>query len=362
MKCLEKDRARRWQTAAELRAELDRIEKGIPTTERVAPERKTLTSREITVKFTLRKLFVPALALLAVAAIAATALLLIPGKRPALSTGGKPVVAVMYFKNSTGNKAFENWRDGLPTAIITGLSQSRYVGVLSAADMYGILKKLGLLEAVNYTPEDLKKAALAGKANCVLAGSLSKAGEVFRIDYSLQDLARDKLLGAGSVTGSGEDSILGSLVDDLIRKIKADLNLSSAKIEADIENNVGNIITKSPEAFKYYLDGRRLFLNYQYRESIALMEKALALDPEFAMALRSIGMAYGNMGFGDKQREYLEKALKNTGRLSDYDKFLIQGQYDQFSGKVESAIEAFKKGLELYPGDDTFIRRAGQPV
>ena len=70
LKCLEKDKAKRYQSAADVRAELDRIEKGIPTTERVVPERKTLTSREITVKLTPKKLLLPAAAVVVIIAAA----------------------------------------------------------------------------------------------------------------------------------------------------------------------------------------------------------------------------------------------------------------------------------------------------
>src|SRR5512136_1750395 len=68
LKCLKKDQEERYQNAADVGAELDRIEKGLPTTERFVPERKPITSREITVKLKLRKLLLPVLASLGVAA------------------------------------------------------------------------------------------------------------------------------------------------------------------------------------------------------------------------------------------------------------------------------------------------------
>ncbi|MGA2587479.1 MAG: protein kinase [Candidatus Aminicenantales bacterium] len=361
LKCLAKDRDKRFQSAAELGTELGRIEQGLPTTDRVVPVRKTLTSREITVKFTLRKLAVPVSIIVAVAAVAVIVWRILPQKRTALPAGGKPVLAVMYFKNSTGNKAFDVWRDGLSTALISGLSQSKYISVLPANDVYGILKRLNLLDAASYTTEDLKKAAAAGKANHVVSGSLSKAGDAFRIDYSLQDLTREKTLGSGSVTGTGENSILTSLVDELTRKIKVDLNLSSQEIAADIHNGTAKMTTSSAEAFKFYIEAGRFHRNGQYHESIALMEKAIALDPEFAMAYREIAVCYGNMGFSARRREYMEKALKYADRLGDYEKYMIQAQYAQALGKTAEAIEAFKKGLELYPNDDVFsINLGGQ--
>ncbi|HSA97084.1 MAG TPA: tetratricopeptide repeat protein, partial [Acidobacteriota bacterium] len=347
-------KARRYQSAAEVRADLEKIERGIPTTERVVPERRTITSREITVKFTPRKLFLPALGLLALVIVVVLGVKLLPRKEASFPPGGKPVLAVMYFKNNTGEKAYDVWREGLPTLLITGLSQSKYLNVLSANDIYGILKKTDLLEAANYAPEDLEKVAAAGRANHTVTGSLSKAGDVFRIDYSVQDLGRGKTVGSGSVGGTGENSILISLGDDLVRKIKADLNLSAREIAADIEKGIGTITTSSAEAFKLYLEGRRLHTNMRYRDSIAEMEKALALDPEFAMAYRSIAVSYSNLGYPARRLEYMEKALQYADRLSDSERLLIQSQYALSQKNRAEAIEYLQKGLSLYPDNEDF--------
>jgi tetratricopeptide (TPR) repeat protein len=354
LRCLEKDKAKRYQTAEELIVDLAAVEESLPTAERVAPRRKTITHREVTVKFQPRKLVIPVFIIIALAAVAVIVWRILPQKRTVLPAGGKPVLAVMFFKNNTGDKAFDVWREGLSTALISGLSQSKYIRVLPANDIYGILKKLNLLEAANYATEDLNKTAAAGKANHVVSGSLSKAGDAFRIDYSLQDLSQEKTLGSGSVTGTGEDSILTSLLDELTRKIKSDLNFSSQEIAADIDKGIGKITTSSAEAFKYYIEGRQFYGNGQYRESIAVMEKALALDPEFAMAYRSMARSYGALGFTSRSREYTEKAFKYADRLSDYEKYMIQEQYATSLGKTAEAFEAIKKGHDLYPDDEGF--------
>ncbi len=65
LRCMEKDKEKRFQSAGEVRAELTRIDKGIPTTERIIPKRKPITSKEITVKLGLKKLFIPTLVFVA---------------------------------------------------------------------------------------------------------------------------------------------------------------------------------------------------------------------------------------------------------------------------------------------------------
>jgi len=82
LKCLEKEKEKRYQTAAEIIVELDKIEKGIPTTQRVLPDKKPLTAREITIKFKMKKVLVPGGVLLALAAVAVGIWLLWPKPKP----------------------------------------------------------------------------------------------------------------------------------------------------------------------------------------------------------------------------------------------------------------------------------------
>ena len=69
LKCLEKDKENRYQSAGEVRSEIESILKGIPTTERIVPKKKPLTSKEITIKFGMKKLIVPMVAFVALLAV-----------------------------------------------------------------------------------------------------------------------------------------------------------------------------------------------------------------------------------------------------------------------------------------------------
>ncbi|MBD3413669.1 MAG: protein kinase, partial [Candidatus Aminicenantes bacterium] len=235
LRCLEKDRNARYQSAEELCSELDKIEKGLPTTDRIVPKKKPLTSREITVTLGLKKLFVPALVVLALALVAVVVWIILPSKQavpPPLS--GKPSLAVMYFKNNTGEENFDIWRSALSDSIITDLSQSQLIHVLSRDRLFSILKKLDLLKASTYGFEDLRKVAEEGKVNHILQGTLSSAGETFRIEYTLQDIRSGKTIGSERVEGKGEESIF-AMVDEMTRRVKADFNLTTEEIAGDLD-------------------------------------------------------------------------------------------------------------------------------
>jgi serine/threonine protein kinase len=91
LRCLEKSRDRRYQSVADLMEDLGRVEKGLPTTQRVAPARKPVTSREITVKFSLRKVLVPGL-IVAVLAVAGLVAVLQKPSPKGRDAGDKPFV------------------------------------------------------------------------------------------------------------------------------------------------------------------------------------------------------------------------------------------------------------------------------
>lgn len=349
LKCMAKDKGNRYQSAAELRSELIKIEGGIPTAEKVIPKRKPITSREITVTFGLRKLLIPAIVIVALIIAAVIVWQHRPQKEAVPIPSDKPSLAVMYFENNTGDESLDHWRKALSNLLITDLSQSKYIQVLTADRLFNILEVQDQLEAKSFSTKVLKEVATKGKVNHILQGSYAKAGDIFRINVTLQDAATMELLASEAVEGKGEEGFF-SMVDELTRKIKKNFKLSDEKIESDIDRKVMEITTSSPEAFKYYSEGRIHHDKGDYRKSIQFMERAIGIDPEFAMAYRSIGASYGSMDYAAKRREYFQKAFEYSDRLSDRERYWIQGDFYRLSEKTyDKAIEAFKKLLELYP-------------
>src|SRR4030065_1006156 len=103
LRWLEKERGKRYQSAGEVRSELANIEKDIHTTERMLPERKPLTSRQITVTFGLKKVLLPALGVTALAVIAILIWQLLPKRECAPGPKIENSIAVISFENQTGD-------------------------------------------------------------------------------------------------------------------------------------------------------------------------------------------------------------------------------------------------------------------
>ena len=351
LKCLEKDKENRYQSAREVCLELEKIEKGLPTTETKIPTRKPLTSKEITVSFSVKKLLIPSFVLIAI--IIAVLVIWRPwaSERASPLPSGKPSLAVVYFENNTGDESLDHWRKALCELLIADLTQSRYIRVLSSDRLLDILSDLEQIEARSFSSKILQQVAARGGSTHILRGSYTKAGEQFRINAILQEASNMEPIGSDRIEGRGEESFL-SMVDELTRKIKTHFKLSEEEIAEDIDEDVEKITTSSPEALKYYIDGRKYHLTRSYERSIELMEKAVDIDPDFAMAYRSMSDSYGNIGYTPQRNLYMEMALELSDRLPAKERYLIEGDYYSFSEKtLGKAIGAYKQLLELYPDD-----------
>ncbi|MDH5705118.1 MAG: protein kinase [Candidatus Aminicenantes bacterium] len=351
LKCMEKKREDRYQNAETFLSELSRVEKGLPTTERLAAKRKPVTHKEITVKFTLKKVFIPALAIVTVIILAVVLWRFLPRKRMMPFPQDKPSLAVMYFENNTGDERFDHWRKTLSDLLIADLSQSKYLRVLSGEMLYTILEESDLLEVRSYSSKALQEISSRGGVRYILLGKLAMAGDTLRINALLQDASTGELIGSERVEGIGEESMF-SMVDELTRKIKESFKLTAAEIAGDIDSEVEKITTTSTEAYKYYREGMEYFAKGEYLKCIPLMETAAAIDPDFAMAYRNMAAAYTNIGYRTEAMKRYRKAFELSDRVSERERYYIHGDfYSQSETTYGKAIESYDTLLQLYPDD-----------
>ena len=360
LRCMEKDKEKRYQGAERLLSELNELEERIPTTERMVPKRKPSTSKEITVTFDVKKLLIPALVIIAII-IAAVIIGRFSIEREIIPIpSDKPSIAIMYFKNNTGDENLDHWRSALSDLLITDLSQSRYIRVLSGERIFNILSQLNQIEAETYSSDVLKEIAARCGVRNILVGNYTRADDTFRINVTLQEPRTGELIGSESVEGRGEKDFY-AMVDELTRRIKANFKLSEEEIATDIDKEVGKITTSSTEAFKYYSLGRKYHSNGEYPKSYSFMKKAVDIDPQFAMAYRSMASSAINVGLRPVWKSALQKAFELSDRVSDRERYIIQGDFYGTSEKTyDKAIKAYKELLELYPEDNIANNNLGR--
>ncbi len=349
LKCLEKDKEARYQSAEDLLAELTAIETGMPIIQRKISSRRPFVSRAAASRRVAQRMLIPALIVTALV-IVGLILWRSRSREAAISVPPeKPSLAVLYFKNNTGDDGLDHWRSALSDLLIADLSQSKYVRILSGASLFNILSQLGQLEAASYSSQVLKEVGSRGQSQYVLLGDFAKAGNEFRINVMLHEAETAELIGSETVEGSGEHSFF-SMVDELTRRIKTHFLFPAGGIERDIDEDVTKITTSSPEAYKNFSQGSQFYRKGEYRKCIECMEKAVAVDPEFAMAYRTMAYAYQTLGYIDEREKYLQKALDLKSRISERERYLIEGDfYRQSENTAQLAVDAYKRLLDIYP-------------
>ncbi len=195
LNCLEKDKEKRYQRADEVRSKLTNIEKGIPTTERIAPERKPPTSREITLQFSLKKLLIPALVFMALV-IVVVMVIWQPWLQKTFVVAPKieNSIAVISFENQTGDEAFDYLQKAIPDLLITSLERNSELYVATWERMLDLVEQLGKKD-VNIIDKQLgfELCQLEG-IQSIVTGSYIKAGDTFATNVNVLDVDTKKAL------------------------------------------------------------------------------------------------------------------------------------------------------------------------
>jgi len=345
LKCLEKDKEKRYQSASDVHSELEKIEKGIPTTERVVPERKTITSRELTVRLPSKKIWIPAAAVL-IALVAFAVWQFIPEKE-----GARRTLAVIGFKNQSGDAGLDYLREAIPHLLITSLGQSKRLKVTSWERMKDLLRNSGMDAAAIFEEEAGFEACRKEGIEAVVLGSFVKAGETFATDVQVLDASSKHILKSASAKGDGVASILKSQIDEISRTIRRGIALPPLKIEAPIRKII-DLTTSSMEAYNYYLKAREASENFFHADARKFAEKAVAVDPTFALAYHVLSMATSNLLDFPARDEALEKAKTYSAKATERERLFIEAGYaDTIERDTDKRFRLLKELVTKYPDD-----------
>ncbi len=364
--CLEKDPERRYQTAKDVRNELEGLKREIETGETV-PVSSTIMTAPPAPKA--RKAPLLAGAAVVVALLAALGIYLAGGpntrpvEQPAVGSTSsaveaKPSMAVLYFENLTGDPELDWLRTGLTDMLVTDLSQLPDIRVLSTDRLYQILKDLGRLDERTTSFEVVQEVADRARVGTVLLGSYAKAGDTIRISVKVQEAESGEIVSTERVEGPAGDNLF-TLVDDLSRGVRQRFELAELDSPAD-DRDLRDISTDSLEAFRFYSEGVRLHNDGKYEEAIGLFEKAVEIDSGFAMALSKLSVAHGNLVQIAEADDYAERALEHRDRLTPRERYYVEATYyNRRSEDVAKEIEAYENMLALDPFDTAALNNQG---
>jgi len=347
LRCLEKGREKRYQSAEELLADIGAVEAALPTAERIAPKRKTITHREVTVKFQPRRLVIPAAALIVIVAAALVFIRPLLRKKAAVAPKQENSIAVISFENLTGSSAYNDLIKAVPSLFITKFETMGFSYVATLERLRDLLKQMGKDPSAPIDTDAGFAACEREGIGAMVVGRITKAGNVFAIDIKVLDVATKKALASATSRGEGESSILMAQVDDLSAQIAQKLG-SSAQIIASAQP-ISEVTTSSLEAYNYYLKGKEAWDSTYYDEARKYFLKAVEIDPSFAMAYRGLARVVLNLGLRKDSEEAAQKAMSLADRATPKEKLYIQGTYAWVEGDPKKNIEIYKELVEKYP-------------
>jgi len=258
-----------------------------------------------------------------------------------------PSIAVLQFENLSGDPELEWLSTGLPDMLATDLSQSPDLEVVSLSELRTVLAEGGELEGGTPTREVIGKIASRTGVRSILIGSFARAGDSIRISARLEDAKTGRVLLSEKAEAQGEEKLF-RLVDEITSRIKMRFDLAPPGEELD--RDLRDVTTASVEAYREYAEGIRLHERYLEEEAAPHFQRAIELDPQFAMALAKLGVVMSNLGRHTEGDKYAERALEHLDRLSERERLYIQGWYaSRKPATIGNAIEAYERAVELYP-------------
>jgi len=346
LKCLEKDKAKRYQTADELHADLEKVEQGLPTTERVAPARKPFTSREITVKFSLRKLVFPGLAIVALLIAAGIVIWrVLPKKEAVITTAAPPSIAVLPFVDDSPEKGHEYLCEGIPSTLINALNTIEN------------LRTPARTSSFSFAGKGLGIQGIGEKLNVenILEGSIQVVGDDLRVTASLIKVKDGYQLWNATYDRRLEDvfAIQDEIAQAIVKALK--VRLLGGQEERLVKRS-----TENAEAYKLYLEGLYYWnkrTGKDLNKAIELFNQAIDKDPNYALAYVGLADSYSLLSyFGDaRPNDTFPRAKAAATRALEIDETLAEAHnslayvYEHYDWNWRDAEAEFKRALELNP-------------
>jgi serine/threonine protein kinase/predicted Zn-dependent protease len=320
LKCLEKSKDKRYQSADDLSADLARLEKSLPQTKQPLPIHKPLTSKQITVRMPSKKVWIPAMVVL-VAAIAFIVWQFIPER-----AASKRSIAVMGFKNQTGDKAFDYLQETIPNLLLTSLEQSGHFRVTTWQRLKDLLQQAGKDAAAVLDEEAGFEICRKEGIEALAVGFYTKAGETFVTDVKVLDASSKQPLKTAQARGEGPASILRTQIDEISRVVSRGIGLPVLKIEKP-QSKIADLTTNSLEAYNYFLRGRDEYERYLFADARRSLQKAVELDPAFAVAYLYLARAYEDLLDIKSGDAAMEKAKQFDGKATERERLYIEARY-----------------------------------
>jgi eukaryotic-like serine/threonine-protein kinase len=256
-------------------------------------------------------------------------------------------VVLADFANSTGDPVFDSTlRQGLAVQ----LEQSPFWSVISEQRMQQTLRLMDRPPDARINLQTAREICARTGSAAVIEGSIASLGTQYVLGLRAESCRNGDVLAEEQAQAARKEDVLGAL-DKTATRLRSKLGESLSSVEK-YATPAEEITTPSLDALQAYSLGRKVFFEKGNTPALPYLQRAVELDPNFAIAYRALAAMYGNLNQSDRMAENVRKAYELREKVSERERFYIESSYYWMgTGELEKAIPADELWRQSYPRD-----------